>query len=251
MVRALGRVWVLVACGVLAALALWQLFSLPDTRPLRDSAWMERRFGLSGWTPLKDCSKAAVRAILLSEDDTFYRNDGLRLDAVGSAAWDDLVHLRYRRGASSLTQQVVKNAFLGKQKTLMRKGREMLLAQRADRLVDKETLLEDYLNLAEWGPHHERGIAWASRAYFQCSPAELSARDGALLAWLLPDPGGRSRLLLKGRLPASAKRHVKELLARMRAGGAISADELAAEEALPYPFERGSAPPGGGRGDAE
>jgi membrane peptidoglycan carboxypeptidase len=221
-----------------AALVLLELHSLPDPRPLRDPAWVEKHFGLTQWTPLADCSRPAVRAILLSEDDSFYRNHGLRMDQVASAAWADLLHLSYRRGASSLTQQVVKNAFLGKQKTLLRKVKEMALAMRADRLVDKRSLLEDYLNLAEWGPHHERGIAWASRAYFGCAPAALSARDGALLAWLLPDPSHRSRMLLRGRLPDSAKRHVRELLWRLQVEGSIPPGEAAAEEALPYPFAR-------------
>jgi monofunctional biosynthetic peptidoglycan transglycosylase len=228
------------ALPLLAALALVELRSLPDTRPLRDPAWVGKHFGLTQWTPLAQCSPGAVRAILLSEDDTFYRNHGLRLDEVGSAAWDDLVHLSFQRGASSLTQQVVKNAFLGRQKTLLRKGKEMVLARRADRLVDKRELLEDYLNLAEWGPHHERGIAWAAQAYFSCTPAALNARDGALLAWLLPDPGRRSRLLLRGELPAAAKRHVKALLQRMQREGGLRPGEAEAQERLPYPFEKGA-----------
>lgn len=228
------------ALPVLAALALVELRSLPDPRPLRDPAWVGKHFGLTQWTPLAQCSPDAVQAILLSEDDTFYRNHGLRLDEVGSAAREDLLHLRYQRGASSLTQQVVKNAFLGRQKTLLRKGKEMLLASRADRLVDKRALLEDYLNLAEWGPNHERGITWAAQAYFGCAPAALKARDGALLAWLLPDPGRRSRLLLKGELPAAAKRHVKALLERMQREGGLQPGEAGAQERLPYPFAGGA-----------
>jgi len=221
-----------------AALVFWGLRSLPDPWPLRDQAWVERRFGLKQWTRLADCSRPAVRAIVLSEDDSFYRNHGLRLDQVASAAWEDLLHLSYRRGASSLTQQVVKNAFLDKQKTLARKLKEMVLASRADRLVDKQTLLEDYLNLVEWGPDHERGIAWASQRYFGCAPAALSARDGALLAWLLPDPSRRSRMLLRGRLPEAAKRHVRALLLRLQQEGSIGPGQAAVQERLPYPFER-------------
>jgi membrane peptidoglycan carboxypeptidase len=233
-----ARRFISAASLALAALVLWELHSLPNPRALRDQAWVERRFGLTQWTPLAACSRPAVRAILLSEDDSFYRNHGLRLDQVASAAWEDLLHLSYRRGASSLTQQVVKNAFLDKQKTLGRKLKEMVLASRADRLVDKRTLLEDYLNLAEWGPHHERGIAWASQRYFGCVPAALSARDGALLAWLLPDPSRRSRMLLRGKLPEAAKRHVKALLWRLQAEGSIGPGQAQAQEALPYPFEK-------------
>jgi membrane peptidoglycan carboxypeptidase len=233
------------------AFALHRLLAgLPDTASLQDPAWVRQRFALGQWTALQDCSPLAVRAILLSEDDTFFRNGGLRLDEVGSAAWEDLLKARYERGASSLTQQVVKNAFLGKQKTLGRKAREIVLALRADRTVGKRRLLEDYLNLAEWGPHRERGIAWAAAAYFGTSPAGLSARDGALLSWLLPDPHGRGRLLLKGELPRRARRHVHLLLERLCAEGALSAAEVEAQEQRPWPFERPGRPAGNPRAGA-
>jgi len=233
------RLWLgsLAAVLALAVLIFCVSHFLPDPRRLRDSAWVGRHFGLARWTPLGECSRPAVQAILLSEDDSFYRNHGLRLDEVGSAAWDDVRHMGYRRGASSLTQQVVKNAFLSKNKTLGRKVEEMVLARRAFASVDKRTLLEDYLNLVEWGPHHERGIAWAAQTYFACAPSALTARDGALLAWLLPDPAHRARLLLRGALPASAKRHVQNLLRRMRAEGGLSPADTEAMEQRPYPIE--------------
>ncbi len=241
--------WLLPASGAallglaLAVIMVVRAFAdLPDARPLRDPAWVSQRFGLKEWTPLEACSPEAVRAILLSEDDTFYQNNGLRPDEIGSAAWDDLLSLRYERGASSLTQQVVKNAFLGKEKTLSRKLREMALALKAGRQVEKRRLLEDYLNLAELGPHKERGIAWAARAYFGCGPGSLNARDGALLSWILPDPKGRGRLLLRGELPRRAKRHVRILLDRLAAEGTLSVGEAKALAGLPYPFERNATP---------
>lgn len=234
------RAW-LGALGLLASvgLALGLLdLSLPDPRPLRDPAWVRARFSLAEWTPLDAVSPLAVRAVLLSEDDTFFRNDGLRVDELGSAAWDDLLSLRYKRGASSLTQQVVKNAFLGPEKTLLRKVRELMLARKADAAVGKRRLLEDYLNLAEWGPHKERGIAFASRSVFGKEPSQLDAKEGALLAWLLPDPRHRCLWIRRGELPPRARRHVAILLARLGAEGALSPSEAAELAARPFPFEK-------------
>lgn len=236
----LGAVWLALAVG--GALLAWTLKDLPDPRPLGDPAWVRQRFALEEWCRLKDCSAPAVRAILVSEDDTFYRHHGLRMDQWTRAAWDDLLKLRYRRGASSITQQVVKNAFLDGRKTLPRKIKEMALARRADRLVGKRALLEDYLNLAEWGPRKERGICFAARRYFGKRPAELSARDGALLSWLLPDPRGRGSALVRGELPPRARRHVRIILARLVVEGSLDGTEAAAELREPFPFDNGTAP---------
>lgn len=214
--------------AVLAGLALWTFWGLPDTRPLRDPKWVQRRFALKEWTTLKDCAPLARRAVLLSEDDIFFRHRGWRFDELGSALWANFRSLSFRRGASSLTQQVVRNAFLDRKKSLRRKLRELILARRADAEVGKRALFEDYLNLAEWGPKCERGIAAAARIYFAKDPSALSPREGALLAWLLPNPRRRGPRLLKGPPPA-AKAHAALLLRRLGAEGGLSAAQMHSE----------------------
>lgn len=254
--RRLGpRHWgALVWLMLLPLLGGWGLMAtLPDPRPLRDPAWVRRRFGLAEWTPLDQVAPVAVRAVLISEDDTFYHNDGVRLDEMGAAAWDDLRSLRYERGASGVTQQVVKNAFLGPQKSLLRKLRELVLARRADALVDKRRLLEDYLNLAEWGAQRQRGIAYAARAFFGKTPAQLDAREGALLSWFLPDPHLRCLWVRRGELPRGARRHVALVLERLEARGALAPGQAAVLAAQPFGFEhdrpRRARPFGVGGGD--
>jgi len=234
----------LAALLVLAAgVAALAVHGLPDPRPLRDPAWVQQRFKLSEWTPLEQVDPLAVRAVLLSEDDTFFRNHGVRMDQLGPAAWEDLLALRYKRGASGLTQQVVKNAFLGGQKSLLRKLQELWLARRADKAVGKKRLLEDYLNLAEWGPHKERGVAFAARYCFGKTPAQLDAKDGALLAWLLPDPRHRALWIRRGQLPLRARRHIALLLGRLVDEGSLDEAAAAALAARPYAFERHPGPP--------
>ena len=224
----------------------WLLHGLPDPKPLRDPAWVRQRFGLKEWTPLEAVAPVAVRAVLISEDDTFFHHHGVRVDELGAAAWEDLMSLRYKRGASSLTQQVVKNAFLGPQKTLARKLRELLLARRADAAVGKRRLLEDYLNLAEWGPHRQRGIAYAAQAFFGKAPAALDAREGALLAWLLPDPRHRCLWIQRGELPRRARLHVARVLDRLESEGVLGEGQAAALAAQPFAFERRPSKPAPG-----
>lgn len=217
---------VLLGASVLAGLGAWGLRDLPDPAPLKDPAWVQQRFGLPQWTPLSAVPPLVQRCILLSEDDSFYGHAGLRLDEWGAALRDDLLSLRYKRGASSITQQVVRNAFLSKDKRLSRKWRELWLARRADAIVGKDALLEDYLNLAEWGSRGERGIAAAAREHFGKAPAELSVKEAILLAWLLPQPRLRGRAMKHG-APAPALRHVRRLAARLLSEGLLSEAEEA------------------------
>jgi membrane peptidoglycan carboxypeptidase len=112
-----------------------------------------------------------------------------------------------------------------------------MLARRADAVVGKRRLLEDYLNLAEWGPHRQRGIAYAARACFGKAPAALDAREGALLAWLLPDPKHRCLWVQRGELPKPARRRIAAVLERLESEGALPAGQAALLAAQPYAFE--------------
>jgi monofunctional biosynthetic peptidoglycan transglycosylase len=236
----------LLGAAALAGLGAWELRDLPDPAPLKDPAWVRQRFGLQQWTPLSAVPPLVLRCVLLSEDDSFFDHAGLRLDEWSAALRDDLLSLRYKRGASSITQQVVRNAFLSKDKRLSRKWRELWLARRADAVVGKEALLEDYLNLAEWGSRGERGIAAAAAEHFGKTPAQLDVREAILLAWLLPQPRLRGRALKHGP-PAPALRHVRRLVARLADEGLLSEEE--AEQIRQETLKTGQRPapiPGGG-----
>jgi membrane peptidoglycan carboxypeptidase len=94
---------------------------------------------------------------------------------------------RFARGGSTITQQMIKNVLLSKEKTLSRKLRELVLARRAEDILTKRRILEIYLNEVEWGDNIY-GVEAASRFYFDKHASALSAGEAALLAGMLPNP---------------------------------------------------------------
>ncbi len=139
------------------------------------------------WRPLGSMSPWLIKAVITSEDDTFFEHKGYRFDAIKEAIKKDLQEKRYASGASTITQQLAKNAFLDREKTLTRKLREFFLARRIERTLSKRRILELYLNVVEWG-EGVYGAETAAQVYFYKTAAELSLAESALLAGMLPNP---------------------------------------------------------------
>ncbi|MGQ3675840.1 biosynthetic peptidoglycan transglycosylase [Xanthobacter sp. TB0139] len=142
------------------------------------------------WTPIEDISPALVRTVIASEDAGFCRHGGIDITEMGrmlsrAQGLDDL------RGTSTITMQVVKNLFLWQKPEILRKLFEMPLAVWLDLVMSKRRILEIYLNIAEWGPDGQFGVAAGSQAAFGVRPSKLSAREAALLAVMLPNPQRR------------------------------------------------------------
>ncbi len=180
-----------------------------------------RRGRPSGWIPLPQISRAASNAVIVSEDWAFFSHPGYDLGQIREALQHDLEKGEFARGASTITQQVVRNVFLSKEKTLWRKAKELVLAVRLDRKVSKNRILEIYLNIAEWGPGIF-GIGEASRYYFDKHPADLTAREGAFLAMLLPSPRRYSQSFRERRLSPYARRTVESILFKMARASMIT-----------------------------
>jgi monofunctional biosynthetic peptidoglycan transglycosylase len=139
------------------------------------------------WVPLKRISQLLQKAVIISEDDTFYRHDGVNFEMMKEAFRVNLEKGRYVRGASTLTMQFARNAFLHKRKTLLRKIREIILARRIEENLSKSRILELYLNIVEWG-EGIYGAETAARLYFGKSAANLNLSEATLLAAMLPNP---------------------------------------------------------------
>jgi len=170
----------------------WEARQLPNTEEIRTRLFAANApKGQATWVPLWAISPKLQTAVLMWEDPSFYHHDGFDFTEIGRAAAENLRAGRYRRGASTITQQVARNLFLGPEKTLRRKVREAILARRLERALSKEEILVVYLNVAEWGD----GIAGAeaaSRRYFSKPAADLNWAEAALLAGILPIPRQRN-----------------------------------------------------------
>jgi monofunctional biosynthetic peptidoglycan transglycosylase len=186
--RWLGRL-VLVALGFVA-------FSFLLVLPLRWFAPVTTAFMLqddSGrepllyqWADWPQLGDRVALAVVASEDQRFADHFGLDLAAIRKSI-DEKDERGYLRGASTISQQTVKNLFLWPGRSFARKGLEAWLTIVIEICLPKRRILEIYLNIAEFGPGIY-GASAASHYYFGSSPARLTDPQAALLAAVLPNP---------------------------------------------------------------
>lgn len=139
------------------------------------------------WTPSGAIPSEMKWAVILAEDKNFYRHEGIDVKAIKSAIKYDLEKKSLARGASTITQQVAKNVFLSRTKSINRKVKEIILAKRMEEELTKGRIMELYLNVVELGPM-VYGIGHGSRYYFNKHPSQLTPRECAFLAAMLPGP---------------------------------------------------------------
>ncbi|CAM1628212.1 Glycosyl transferase [Bartonella apis] len=166
---------------------LMLLYNLPFIHPvstlmLRDQITFtpyERQ-----WTPIEDISPHLVNAVIMSEDGQFCFHNGVDWGALKTVITRDGAP---KRGASTVTMQMVKNLFLWHGRSYLRKGLEIPYATVADAFLSKRRIMEIYLNIAEWGPGIY-GAEAASRHFFKRSAKNLTQRQAIYLAVTLPNP---------------------------------------------------------------
>lgn len=169
-----------------------------------------------------------VNAVISAEDKDFYKHPGFNLLAMTRAVIVDALSGRKRLGASTITQQVVKNFFLTPDKKLKRKLKELILAARLERNLSKDDILFLYLNQINFGKAHY-GVEEASLYYFGKHVGEVRLGEAALLAGLPQNPAR----LNPRRHPENAKRRQVYVLDRMLANHYIGQEEHDAEAARP------------------
>jgi monofunctional biosynthetic peptidoglycan transglycosylase len=139
------------------------------------------------WTPSGRIPAEMKWAVILAEDENFYRHEGFDVKAIKNAIKYDLEKKSLKRGASTITQQTAKNLFLSREKTVTRKVKEVYLAWRMEQELTKGRIIELYLNVVELGPM-VYGIGHGSRYYFGNPASALTPRECAFLAAMLPGP---------------------------------------------------------------
>jgi monofunctional biosynthetic peptidoglycan transglycosylase len=161
------------------------------------------------FVPLSQISPNLQHAVVAAEDARFYQHHGFDWHQIQIAAEDDMEGGRMR-GASTISQQLVKNLLLGTSRSILRKGAEFTLVAVAELVLGKQRILELYLNIVEWGPGIY-GAEAACRAYDGAAPRNISREQAARLAAIRPAP-------LKRR-PERMNRYSALILERMRQMG--------------------------------
>lgn len=177
----------------------------------RLQAWIENRPYQKRYefVPLAQISSDLQHAVVAAEDARFYQHNGFDWHEIQIAAEEDLEGER-TRGASTITQQLVKNLFFGTGRSFLRKGVEASLVPVAEFVLGKQRILEIYLNIVEMGAGIY-GVEAASRLYFRTPARNVNREEAAHLAAILPAP-------LKRR-PERMNRYSEIILNRMRQMG--------------------------------
>lgn len=158
------------------------------------------------WVPIDRISASLQRAVVAGEDSNFATHDGFDYAAI-QRAWDEAQREAekeskqegedpsiwdwnlpsFKRGASTITQQLAKNLYLSNERSFLRKGREAIITFFLERELSKRRILEIYLNVIEWGDGIY-GAEAASQYYFKKSAADLTQREAAFLSAMIPSP---------------------------------------------------------------
>ncbi len=139
------------------------------------------------WVPLSRISPYVVKAVIIAEDDKFWSHEGFDFEAIQKALEKDLKSRKFKVGGSTISQQLAKNLYLSPARNPVRKIKEAILTWRIENSLSKKRIIELYLNVAEWGDG-VFGIEAAAQRHFGKTAAELSAREAAKLATVLPNP---------------------------------------------------------------
>src|SRR5579863_3105338 len=193
-----------------------------------EGEWEQRRLVRLGQIP-----PTMINAILAAEDHRFYEHHGVDVVRTVKAAWIDFTSGQVRQGGSTLTQQLMKNFFLTRERSYKRKVKEAMMAYIAERDYSKDEILENYINDIYLGQRGQEGIygVWeASEYYFSKEPRDLTIGEMATIAGLISSPNRLNPL----HHPQLAQQRRDEVLRLMLADGYISkaAYDSAATEPL-------------------
>lgn len=178
------------------------------------------------WVGDGDIRSSCRAALVAAEDVRFYSHRGIDPKLIIAALQRNWWHKKIVWGGSTITQQLVKNTFLSREKTAFRKLREMLGAMVLDRIMDKSEQLDWYLNVAEFGPR-VYGIQDAAQLYFQRDANELTLSQCISLFSILPDPVRYSQSLIDHTPTRRQRRTYRAILCMLERSEAAQPGEIA------------------------
>lgn len=213
--------------GLILGGALWlSLPSAADVKGCITTTMFEVKLcpGSSSYVKLNAISGYLKKAVIAAEDSHFYQHNGFDWEAIQYSFEKNLEEGRYVRGGSTITQQLAKNMFLSKNKSLWRKFREALITQEIEKNLKKNEILERYLNVVQFGKNIF-GVKRAAQFYFKKHPSELNLNESVFLVFLLPSPEKYSYSFFRKELTAFARRRMRALLNSLYKTGKVSEGE--------------------------
>ncbi len=178
--------------------------------------------------PLEEVSPWLVKALVATEDRRFYQHWGVDLRRILAAVVVDVASMSYAQGASTLTQQLARNLYLSREKSVTRKLKEILTAIQIERSYSKDEILEMYLTQAYFG-HGAYGVQLAARRYFDLPASDLDPAQAAVLVALLKAPTHYSPYMN----PEQAIARRNTVLRLMADAGSLSPEEARSQQARP------------------
>lgn len=179
---------------------------------------------------VKNLSRSTIHAFVDTEDKRFFAHNGFDYKRIAKAAVNNLKSRSFKEGASTISQQLIKNTHLSQEKTLKRKLQEWKLTRELERRYSKEEILEKYLNSIYFG-HNCFGLYTASEFYFGKTPNELSIGEAAILAGLVKSPNYYSPF----KNPNKCQNRKNSVLNAMFENGSITKDEKEKAQAQTLP----------------
>ena len=170
--------------------------------------------------PMSAMPQHILDATISIEDERFYKHNGIDLKAIARAAWHNLKAGGLVEGGSTLTQQLTREMFLTRERTIIRKLKEQLLALEVEKAYTKEEILYFYMNQVYYG-HNAYGVEAAANVYFDKHVEELSYEEAAMIAGMVKNPAGYSPFIH----PEAAKIRRDTVLYKMNELGYIDDEE--------------------------
>jgi len=214
--------WLLIVIGIGIFTSFFYTLYLRWFPPFTTSLIIQRRYNTgynadstrpqihAKWKSYSKISDHIKLAVIASEDQAFASHNGFDFSAMNSALKSNLKRKSKLKGGSTISQQVAKNVFLWQQRSYLRKGVEAYYTFLIEMLWPKTRILEMYLNVAEWGDGIF-GIEAAARHYYHKSANDLTKREAAALAAILPSPRRWNPKSKKGLVVVRTQRNLRAM----------------------------------------
>lgn len=218
-VSLIGLILIISGIGLVLSLAAGIVLLSPDVTKLKtcmttNMFQVEVCPGSSQYVKLSEIPESLIDALIVSEDAAFFTHSGFDWFELKESLEKNIEHKSFRRGGSTITQQLAKNAFLSSEKSIWRKLKEAYITYRIEASFSKREILEKYLNIVEFG-ENLYGIKKASDYYFGKHPRDLHLLESSFLIMMLPSPKKYSESFRSQELTPFARRIIKTILDRL------------------------------------